>query len=73
MIHKSILMTRAFNHEGKIVSINDVERGRACQCTCVVCGYGLIARQGSENKHSFAHDVDCKCNCNWSGETELHI
>lgn len=70
-MRKKILMTRAFNGEGKIVSINEVARGLACQCTCIVCGSGLIAKQGTENKHHFAHDVDC--DCNWSGETELHI
>ena len=50
MMHQNILMTRAFNNEGEIVSIDKVERGRACQCTCIVCSSGLIARQGSEKK-----------------------
>ncbi|WP_299022812.1 competence protein CoiA family protein [uncultured Photobacterium sp.] len=69
--HKSILMTRAFNDEGKIVPIHEVERGRACHCTCIVCGSGLIAKKGDEKKHHFAHDVDCTCD--WTGETELHL
>ncbi len=69
--HKSILMTRAFNSEGEVTSISEVERGRACNCTCIVCGSSLVAKKGSEKKHHFAHDSDCYCD--WSGETELHL
>ena len=70
-LNKNILMTRAFNSEKMIISIDDVERGLACHCTCFVCGSELIAKKGDKKKHHFAHSVDCKCD--WSGETELHL
>ncbi|UIP29278.1 hypothetical protein [Photobacterium sp. TLY01] len=70
-MHQSMLMTRAVSASGAIVSIDMVGRGLACGCTCIVCGSRLIARHGAIRKHSFAHEVDGQCN--WSGETELHI
>ncbi|MEZ9709172.1 competence protein CoiA family protein [Vibrio breoganii] len=68
---KSILMTRALDGEGRVVSIGDVVSGRLCGCACVSCGTALIAKKGQHKAHHFAHDMDC--NCNWSGETELHL
>ena len=42
---------------GKLVSVHDVARGRACQCCCPSCGMGVVARQGEVNAWSFAHDA----------------
>ena len=33
--------------EGKLVYIDDVERGLKCGCTCPACGEALIARKGT--------------------------
>ncbi|MDW2322699.1 competence protein CoiA family protein [Vibrio sp. 1159] len=66
-----VKMTRAFDQNGDVVSIDHVENGRRCNCTCIVCGTPLLARQGTRNHHHFSHVT--QCNCDWSGETELHL
>ena len=45
----------ALNLEGRMVHVNDVERGRNCNCTCHECGADLISRQGEINAWHFAH------------------
>lgn len=66
-----VKMTRAFDQHGKIVSIDQVENGQLCNCTCIVCGAPLKARQGSRYAHHFSHLN--QCHCDWTGETELHL
>lgn len=46
---------------GEIVSIDDIESGIACNCTCPACKEPLIAKKGSEKQHHFAHydSEDC--------------
>lgn len=46
---------------GKIVSIDDVESGLACDCVCPACKSTLIARKGADKQHHFAHynSEDC--------------
>ncbi|MBQ8050742.1 MAG: hypothetical protein IJ197_04115 [Bacteroidaceae bacterium] len=48
--------------DGRIVYIDDVERGLACGCTCPKCGQPLKARKGEVREKHFAHhgDVECK-------------
>jgi hypothetical protein len=36
----------ALNENNKLVNIEQVERGLACQCTCFECGEAVIARKG---------------------------
>lgn len=74
MSHQS-KMSRAYNHAGVIVSIDFVDNGLACNCTCVDCGAQLVAKQGKEQVHHFAHKSgDPKASsCTWSYETDLHI
>ncbi len=64
-------MTRAFDQDGHVVSVDHVKNGQDCDCTCIVCGAPLSAKQGQRNAHHFAHIA--QCNCHWSGETELHL
>ena len=45
----------AINSEGKKVFIDDVPRGKKCNCRCIECNEELIARQGKTNTHHFAH------------------
>lgn len=45
----------AEDENGKMVYIDDVPRGIACNCTCPHCHENLIARQGNERAHGFAH------------------
>lgn len=41
---------------GKIVSIEEVQKGKACNCECPSCHAVLIARHGEQNEWHFAHD-----------------
>lgn len=56
---------------GKLVSIEDVESGLACNCFCPACNGKLVARKGEIRKPHFAHYKveDCK----HGAETALHL
>ena len=41
--------------DNKIVTIDEVERGLACDCVCIYCHARLKARKGDEREHHFAH------------------
>lgn len=68
-------MTRALNGASLFVSVYDVERGLACNCTCIDCGSRLVAKKGEFKAEHFAHSPDdAKAKlCKWSYETDLHI
>jgi len=51
-------------HTGKLVSINEVARGLACDCVCPGCGTELVAKQGDVNLWHFAHTTDVSGECN---------
>lgn len=55
--------------------ISDVPNGAACGCICFGCGRPLVARnRGAIRAHSFAHHrEDLVVDCNFSGETALHL
>ncbi len=56
---------------GILLSINDVERGLACDCICPSCKSKLIAKKGDSKIHHFAHySVE---SCSTSIETALHL
>ena len=59
------------NADGKMVSIDAVIRGLACQCFCSACDAPLVARKGEKNQHHFAHYVETE-NCAEARETALH-
>ncbi len=44
-----------------IVHINDVERGRGCDCMCPGCGALLVAAKGPVQQHHFKHAVEVEC------------
>ena len=61
--------------DGKIVSVDDVENGLKCNCTCTKCGRRLVAKANKKDKKydkesHFAHQSE-KTNCR--GETLAHI
>lgn len=56
--------------DGKLVFIDEVERGLECGCTCPHCGSRLMAKKGEINQHHFAH-YDAE-NCGMSLETAIH-
>ena len=45
----------------KIVHIDEVVNGLACGCSCPSCGERLIAKQGTETAHHFAHKGGSDC------------
>lgn len=47
--------------DGKLVSPDEVERGRACNCACPGCTVEVIAKQGTERTWHFAHVKGEKC------------
>ena len=58
-------------HNDKLMSIDEVERGLKCNCTCPHCGDLLIARKGNDRQHHFAHSSNK--NCKYGYETSLHL
>jgi hypothetical protein len=55
---------------GSVVSVQDVPRGKACECCCPVCGELLIARQGDVRVWHFAHESGS--DCEGAAEGALH-
>lgn len=50
------MLVFASDASGKVVSINNVKNGKACNCFCIACNDPLVARNGGKIKaHSFAH------------------
>ncbi len=47
--------------DGKLVSPDEVERGRACNCACPGCKVEVLAKQGTEREWHFAHAKGEKC------------
>lgn len=47
---------------GQVAGIDEVERGVACDCTCLACGQELIALKGERQTHRFEHfrEMDCE-------------
>lgn len=51
----------AFDRQGALRHISQVERGLACGCLCRDCGDRLVARQGDVRVHHFAHESGNAC------------
>lgn len=60
-----------FDQSSRLVFVNEVPRGLACHCRCVVCNEPLIARQGEVREHHFAHASGLEP-CDASHESLLH-
>ena len=56
-----LLQAFGIDKNGRIASVQDVERGKACDCCCPVCGEVLIARQGDVRVWHFAHASGAEC------------
>lgn len=65
-------LTYALNAFGKMIYINDVERGLSCNCRCPKCKEPLVARLGHEGGRQahFAHKKDSDCHGSYM--TALH-
>lgn len=57
--------------DGKIVHVEQVVNGLACGCSCPSCGERLIAKQGKETAHHFAHEGGS--DCTGGVQTTLHL
>src|SRR5688572_765527 len=58
-----------------MVSVDDVTRGRGCECVCPQCGCELVARKGEQLAHHFAHAVRAgthPTSCHQALETSIH-
>jgi len=62
----------AMNGQQQLVTVQEVERGLACGCTCIECGEALIARKGEQKEHHFAHCSN-KESCEVRRESLLHL
>lgn len=56
--------------DDELLTIDDVERGLACNCVCPACNQPLVARKGAINQPHFAHYNSE--DCNQGIETALH-
>ncbi|MGN5517913.1 competence protein CoiA family protein [Halopseudomonas sp. Lyrl_26] len=64
-------MFYATAQDGRLLHIDDAERGLACSSTCLECGDPVVAKKGKRNRHHFAHKGG-KEPCAIRPETLLH-
>lgn len=57
--------------DGQLLHVDEVERGLECGCVCAGCKGPLVARQGAQNIHHFAHASGA--GCEGAYETALHL
>lgn len=55
MPHEPETMTFARAADGRMVHIDEVANGLACECICLKCGGRLIGRHGEVRQHHFSH------------------
>ena len=58
--------------DGRMVSVEAVARGVACECFCPKCQASLVAAKGEIYRHHFRHYVDRGGACNEARETAIH-
>ena len=54
-VNNEMVFSWAENENGEMVHVDDVLRGKACNCHCPACGEPLKARHGNIRSHGFAH------------------
>lgn len=64
-------MTFACGEDKELVHVDAVPNGLACNCRCAACGARLVAKQGHETAHHFAHEGGS--GCPGALETSLHL
>ena len=67
----NLLQSFGLTAEGRLVSVEEVARGKACECGCPQCGEVLIARQGDVRAWHFAHASGGDCGA--AAEGALHL
>lgn len=57
---KALMMKYALDADGKLIDIKDATTGKECNCTCIVCGGKVIAKnksfEGRKKDIFFAHE-----------------
>lgn len=71
MERHSLFQSFAIAKNGDLVSVNEVERGLACNCTCPSCGEALLAKQGNVRVWHFSHASETECK--GAAESALHL
>jgi competence protein CoiA len=66
----NLLQSFGIDQNGRLVSVEEVARGKACDCCCPACGEILIARQGDVRAWHFAHASGN--DCEGGAESALH-
>jgi competence protein CoiA len=66
----NLLQSFGLTSDGRLVSVEEVSRGKACECCCPQCGELLIARQGDVRAWHFAHASGG--DCGGAAEGALH-
>ena len=66
----NLLQSFGLTSDGRLVSVENVSRGKACDCCCPECGEVLIARQGYMRAWHFAHASGG--DCHGAAEGALH-
>lgn len=62
----------ALDPNGQLITIKSVQRGLACNCTCICCGEPVVARKGLIREHHFSHHSN-KESCFIQRESLLHL
>jgi hypothetical protein len=57
MPHEPETMTFALAADGRMVHIDEVANGLACECVCLKCGGKLVGRHGDVRQHHFSHHL----------------
>lgn len=71
MPYETETMTFARAADGRMVHIDEVANGLACECVCLKCGGKLVGRQGNLRQHHFSHYLAIDgAGCT---ETALHL
>lgn len=71
MERHSLFQSFAIAKNGDLVSVKEVERGLACNCTCPSCGEALMAKQGEVRVWHFSHASETECK--GAAESALHL
>ena len=66
----SVKLVYGIDLYSKILHVDEVARGKDCNCVCPECGTELIARKGEKNQNHFAHSNGRECK--HAPETGLH-
>lgn len=68
----TMTMFVALDPKGRLITIENAHRGKACNCICVSCGESVMARKGLMREHHFAH-LSQKKSCSIKRESLLHL